>query len=158
RELAQFVLGSFQGWIDDLKVGGDVEPLGDRDVVVHLHSILVPQTEIELLPQKRKKIAADLCAREGNAKGVVGTARHHPLAAQPAEKRVLDRVRVSVRGAKPEEDTDPMMRVAVGLPEILVKGVGNCPAAALAVGGLRGNEQLREGLRQNALQDQSGIA
>ena len=132
--------------------------MGDRDVVVHLHRVLVLQTEIEPLPQKRKKSAADLCPREGNAKGVVRTARHHPLAAQPGEKRIFDRVRVPVGDAKREEDPDSVLRVAVGLQNILIEGIGRRPAAALAVGGLRGNEQLREGLRENALRDRSGIA
>jgi hypothetical protein len=86
RELTELVQDSFKGGIDDLKVGGHVEPLRDRDVVVHLDRVLVLQTEIELLPQKRQERVAELSACEGKAEAVVRTPRDDALTADPAEK------------------------------------------------------------------------
>jgi hypothetical protein len=39
--LAKFIKRLFQAWVDDLQVRCDVEPLRNRDIVVHLNRVLV---------------------------------------------------------------------------------------------------------------------
>src|SRR3977135_1202799 len=88
---------------------------------------------------------------------LVGVPGHHTLAAQASEEGILDRVWVSIGGAEPEEDTKPVLRIIAGLPEILVEGVAHRPAALRVVGGLSGNEQVRESRAEDGLQDRPGI-
>ena len=111
----------------------------DRDVVIHLDRVLVLQAEIEPLTQKRHEIATELGPCQADPKTVVGVARHHTFAAYPGDEGVFDGIWISVGGTKPEEQTHAMLRVVVGLPEILVEGIGKSPAAAGAIGGLRGH-------------------
>jgi hypothetical protein len=115
------------------------------------------QAEVELLAQKGDELTADLGSCEGKAEGVIGTARHHTLAAQPAEERVFDRVRVPVGSTEGKENPNPLLRVSVELPHILIDGVVDSSAAAFPIGGLRGYEQIRKELRRNALNDRSSI-
>ena len=42
-KLSKFVDRLLQPWIDDLEIGRDVEPLRDRDVVIHLDRVFVLQ-------------------------------------------------------------------------------------------------------------------
>src|SRR5947207_3989861 len=134
-ELASFVDSLPCPWVDDLKVGRDVEPMCDRDVVIHLDRVLVLQAEIEPLTQKRHEIATELGASEANAEAIVGVARHHTFAAYPGDEGVFDGIWVSIGGTKPEEQTHAVLWVVVRLPEILIEGIRKSQAAARAIDG-----------------------
>lgn len=61
----------------------EIEPSGERGIVVRLDRVLMLKAEIEGLAQKRNKIAAELGARDADAKIIVGATRHHALTADP---------------------------------------------------------------------------
>src|SRR5208282_4625102 len=66
---------------------------------------------------------------------------------------ILDRVRVPVGGPEREKEANPVLRIAIGLPEILIEAIADRPAAARAVKGSGRDQQVRkpacEDLRQN---------
>ena len=51
-------------------IEGGVEPLGDREVVVHLDRVFRVEAEVEPLAQKGDEVAAELRARPAHAEGV----------------------------------------------------------------------------------------
>src|SRR5882762_9420882 len=92
--------------IDDLKVGGRVEPPRDRHVVIHLDRVFLSQTQTEPFPEKREEIVAQVQPRPSDPEAIVWTSGDDALAADSHVVRVLDRVRYAVRDAEPEEDAD----------------------------------------------------
>src|SRR5271170_4583269 len=113
--------GSLETRIDDLQIGRNVHPPRNRGVVVCLDRILTLQAQVELLAQKRNKAAAELGAGKADAESVIGAAWHDAFAADAGQEGVLDRVRVPVGSPEREEHTDPVLGVAVRLPEILIE-------------------------------------
>src|SRR4051794_8422387 len=149
RELTGGVEGSLDPGVDDLQIESRVEPGRECKIVIRLKGVLALQTEVEPLPEKRKKLVAELVPCSADPERVVGPTRHDAVAADPAEERVLDGVRVSVGGAEPEEDPDAMMRVAVRLPQVLVEGIAHRPAAAALVRRLGRDRKVWKEPREN---------
>jgi hypothetical protein len=114
--------------IDDLQIAGKVQPRCNRHIVIHLDRVLALQPEIELLAQKRKKTVAELGPGEPDAKAVIATPRHYPLAADAGEKGILDRVGVSIGSPNPEEDTNSMFRIR------FFAGLGSTTSGSVAAG------------------------
>ena len=119
--------------IDDLQIAGKIQPRSNRHVVVHFDRIPELQAAVEMLAQKGKKAAAELGSGEAEAEAVIGAARHHPLSAEACEKGILNRVRVRVGGPEREKEANPMLRITVELPEILIEGIASTPAAKIGV-------------------------
>src|SRR5262249_24366292 len=116
------------------------------------------EAEVEPPAQEREEIVAELGSCPADPEGVVRSARDHAVAAEADVVRVLDRVRVAVRGAEREEQSDPARRVAGRLPEILLEIVEDGPRGTILVQGPNGNEQVREEPLENLPEHGVGIA
>ena len=97
----------FECLIDDLQVERRAEPVGDLGIVIQLDGVLMAEAQPELLAQERHEVATELCARPADPAGRTA-ARPETLGTDPNVVRVLDGVRYTIGGAKPEEDADPV--------------------------------------------------